>query len=116
MTDLRHLSPDQLSAGTHAAEAEQRNRLAGAAGKLAEALRDLVVMNDPNASRWCDYWGMRFYRETGIWPRFKSAPMAMNPEVDEDGSRFEAWIREKREALDEAARRALVEAGVEVEP
>jgi hypothetical protein len=74
-----------------------------------EALRGLVdtVGRSDEGSAWLDDWGMRFYRETGVWPHFKSAPLDMRVDLDDSPRRWTEWIRAKRDAAIDAARRAL---------
>lgn len=91
-----------------------RGRLAAAeekVGALTEALAGLLSVAWPSPDEghtgFVDRLGMQFYRETGIWPHFKSAPMDMDMGCQEEARRrWSAWLEEKRDAA--AAKAASV--------
>lgn len=63
---------------------------------------------DEGHTGFVDRLGMQFYRETGVWPHFKSASMEMHVgDPEEARKRWTAWLNEKRDAAAAAAQRAL---------
>ena len=74
------------------------------------ALREVLDLFQPTAadegwSGYLDRLGMEFYRETHVWPHFKSAPLEMHHDLaDEDRQkRWTEWLTAKR---DDACTRA----------
>lgn len=81
-----------------------------AAPALYAALERLVtfVGKSDESGAWLDEMGMRFYRETGVWPHFKSPPLEMHvPSPEAAQLRWTAWIRAQRDAAVDEARRVL---------
>jgi hypothetical protein len=64
---------------------------------------------DEGHTGFVDRLGMQFYRETGLWPHFKSAPMevAREENAEETRRRWSAWLESKRDAAAAEAARAL---------
>jgi hypothetical protein len=56
-----------------------------------------------------DRWAMEFYRETGIWPPGKSAPLEMHHDLspEERSHQYRQWQDARRQELESRARRAL---------
>lgn len=81
---------------------------------LREALQGFLDVFWPTAEEghtgFVDRLGMQFYRETGVWPHFKSAPLdvaASLPPPEETQKKWRAWLDAKRDAAAAAAVAAL---------
>jgi hypothetical protein len=64
---------------------------------------DLAHWLDPDPRAWYDFHAMAFYRETGIWPNGKAAPMEMGEKTDtqrrEADEAWTKWYAERRERI-----------------
>jgi hypothetical protein len=96
--------------GLERTASEARERAERAEAALGDCLAYLWPAPDEGHTGFVDRLGMQFYRETGIWPPFKSEPMEIaRPDVDrEEASRqWRAWLEAKRDAAAAKAARAL---------
>jgi hypothetical protein len=76
---------------------------------LSDCLAYLWPAPDEGHTGFVDRLGMQFYRETGIWPPFKSEPLeiARDTNREEAQKRWGAWLTVKRDATAAAARAVL---------
>jgi hypothetical protein len=81
--------------------------------RLRTGLQNLAAVAWPSPEEghtgFVDRLGMQFYRETRIWPPFKSEPMEIARDVDrEEASRkWREWLNAKRDAAAAEAARIL---------
>jgi hypothetical protein len=64
---------------------------------------DLLHWIDPDPTAWYDYHSMAFYRETGIWPNGRAAPLEMGDKTDEQrmdaDTAWTEWCTARRERI-----------------
>jgi hypothetical protein len=91
----------------------ENESLRALAARRGEALRRCLLLSNFDG-QWAyslDELGMEFYRATGIWPVFKSAPMEMHHALpdEERMHRWYAWLSAEREKAAAEGRAALSE-------